>query len=119
MWTEKQHSSQEEPPQKRGINLDLYYYERTNVGYSLRITPLGFALLLVAFVIAFIVILSSAPSRKKPNINITVPPTPIKLQTQRGIEPAPTPHKPQRILSHSGTGSNNAAVQPQAGKTPQ
>lgn len=73
MRPEEQYSSKNSETRRRGVNFDLYYYQLTEEGYSLRITPLGLVLMLIALVIGFAILYSFAPSREKPNINIRTP----------------------------------------------
>jgi hypothetical protein len=76
MRSEERDPTRNGGPRRRGLNLDLYYYEQTGTGYALRITPLGILLMLVALIAGFAILFSFAPSREKPNINITVQPHP-------------------------------------------
>jgi hypothetical protein len=91
------------------MNFDLYYYKRTDEGYSLRITPLGLAFMLIALVIGFAILFSSMPSREKPNINISTQPPPARSQNQRLIEAAPV-----SPTTHQGNRRTGALVNKQS-----
>lgn len=59
------------------INFDLYFYERTNGHYHLRITPFAIILILIAMVIGFTILWLDGHQHTSPDVKITVPsPTP-------------------------------------------
>ncbi|MDQ3818561.1 MAG: hypothetical protein M3362_12910 [Acidobacteriota bacterium] len=94
MSSEERNTSQKGGQRGRCLNLDLYYYEQTGTGYALRITPLGLLLTLIALIVGFTILFSFAPSREKPNVNITVQPTPMGSPMKSGA----AANKPQPAL---------------------
>jgi hypothetical protein len=91
MRPEESFSSKKSEARKRRVNFDLYYYQLTNEGYSLRITPMGLVLILIALVIGFFILFSFAPPREKPSIDIRTPPPPTQSPTQGVINSSPSP----------------------------
>lgn len=95
----------ENKPQKRGINLELFYYEQVGTRYYFRFTRFALSLIIgltvvsIIMMLAFFFLSDRHSSQEKVNVNITTPNssyTPDQI-IQHAPAPQPKPNKPSKI----------------------
>jgi type IV secretory pathway VirB10-like protein len=108
MQSNQQSTSKEDNWQKRGINLELFYYEQVGSRYYLRFTRLALVIILGLTIISLVMILAvfllsdHLSDSKEVNVNITVPkssspPTQIIIPPTP-TQPAPKTNKQSRVI---------------------
>lgn len=104
MRSDKHIEREEITPHRRGLNLELFYYEQVGSRSYLRVTKLGLVLILILTVLPIIALLSLFllnQSTPMPNVDVTIKPIPAANTSAYPTIHQPTPPPAPKVLRQS------------------
>ena len=115
MQPNEKNTSEDDKPPKRGINLELFFFEQVGSRSYLRFTNLALFLILFLTLGAIGMLLAlyvwnRNQKHEEINLNISVP-TPMSTDPNRTlILPAPPPATPPKVFQPPGAGVSNRRI---------